>query len=215
MKTLWILDTLRRRLQEWVNSPDFVERFLDEVLAFPFLEMERGSVFFFDEKKQLMVLIAARSSNGMDLIGLTRRMGEGVAGHVARERKPLLVVSRDAAPVPLDSSNSNYETESFICAPILSNDRLIGVLNLTEKKSRKPFNETDLDIVTAILDQFSTYIEQAFQQRDLREKIKKLEETVDGSQRKAGMGEMVESVAHEINSALETRKQGWKESAES
>jgi len=197
------IDRFRKSLQGWANSPDFVERFLDEVLAFPFLKVERGSIFFLDERRERMVLHAARTDNGPELVGLTKSLGEGVAGYVAQEKKPLLVVSRETAPIPLTFSHARYETESFICAPILNNGRLIGVLNLTEKKSKKPFNETDLDVVMAVLDQFSANIEQAFQHRNLRDEIRTLETMIQGSQRNAGMGEIVEGVAHEINSALD------------
>lgn len=194
---------LRGRLREWVNSPDFVERFLDEVLAFPLLNVERGSIFLFDEPRDRMVLVAANSGNGLNLRGLTLNLGEGVAGYVAEEKKPLLVVSQSSAPIPLTSSRARYATESFICAPILNSGRLIGVLNLTEKKSKMPFNEMDLDVVMDILRQFSANIEQAFQQSALRDEIRNLEGMIQVSQRKAGMGEMVQGVAHEINSALD------------
>jgi len=194
---------LRARLQEYANSADFAERFLDEVLAFPLLNVGRGSIFLFDEPRDRMVLVAANTGNGLNLRGLTLKLGEGVAGYVAQEKKPLLVVSQGTAPIPLTSSRTRYATESFICAPILNSGRLIGVLNLTEKKSRMPFNEMDLDVVTDILGQFSANIEQAFQQSALRDEIRNLEEMIEVTQRKAGMGEMVEGVAHEINSALD------------
>ncbi len=166
------VEHLWKRLRECANTPHVVERFLEEVLAL--LDVESGSVFFFDERRKRMVLVAARTCNENELVGTTANIGEGVAGYVAQEKKPLLVVSREAAPIPLGSSRRKYETESFICAPILNHGRLIGVLNLTEKKSKKPFNETDLDIVMAILDQFSPNIEQAFHHRNLHDKNKKL-----------------------------------------
>lgn len=170
------IEDLWKKLQGSANSPELIERFLDEVLAF--LEVESGSVFFFDERRKRIVLVVGKNSDGLDLVGLTRNVGEGVAGYVAQQKKPLLVVSRAAAPVPVTSSQGRYKTESFICAPILNNGRLIGVLNLTEKKSKKPFTETDLDIVTVILDQFSANIEQAFQQKNLRDKNRKLSATI-------------------------------------
>jgi len=203
-----------KKLQESTGSDDFIERFLDEALTF--LKVEKGSIFFLDEKQSRMVLEAAKGGDGQELVGLTKNLGEGVAGYVAQEKKPLLVVSREAAPIPVTSSGK-YETESFICAPILSNSRLIGVLNLTEKKSKRPFSETDLNNVMAILDQLSATIAQASLRKQLRdrnrrlsaekkkahERLRDLERKMQKSQRQAGMGEMIEGVAHEINSALD------------
>ncbi len=166
------VDQLWKKLHGLANSSDLIERFLDEVLAF--LELQSGSIFFFDGKRKRMVLVAARTGDGVDLVGLTKNVGEGVAGYVAQQMKPLLVVSREAAPVPVTASQRRYETESFICAPILNNGRLIGVLNLTEKKSKKPFDETDLDLVMSIVDQFAANLEQAFHHRHLHHKHKKL-----------------------------------------
>lgn len=203
MENSTVFDSLRKRLKRRANSPEFIDDFLDEVLAFPFLDVKKGSIFLFDGSRKQLVLVAAKSSDGPQLVGLTKGLGEGVAGHVAREKTPLLVVSQQSAPIPIRSSEGKYETESFISAPIRSNGRLIGILNLTEKKSKKPFNETDLEIVMAIIDEFSANIDQAFQQKDLLDKIKALEKQMEGSQRKAGMGEIVEGVAHEINSALD------------
>ncbi len=198
-----MFDGLRKRLEKRANSPEFIDQFLDEVLAFPFLEVEQGSMFLFDAGRNELVLVASKRKKDSSLLGLTKGLGEGVAGYVAQERKPLLVVSRESSPVAVTQPEGQYETESFISAPIRANGRLIGVLNLTEKKSKKPFNDTDLGIVMSILDQFASNIEQAFQQKDLLERIKCLEQKVQGSQRKAGMGEIVEGVAHEINSGLD------------
>ena len=166
-------DQLWKKLHAYANSPFLIERLLDEVLAF--LEVKSGSIFFFDERRKRMVLVAARTSNGVDLVGLTKNVGDGVAGYVALHKKPLLVVSREAAPVTVASPhNKRYETESFICAPIINHGRLIGVLNLTEKKSKEPFDEGDLDLVMTIVDQFSASIEQAFSQRNLHDRNKRL-----------------------------------------
>jgi PAS domain S-box-containing protein len=166
------VEQLWKKLQPHANSPDFIERFLDEVLTI--MEVTSGSIFFFDEKRERLVLAAAKAPDGMDLVGLTKNVGEGVAGYVAHHKKPLLVVSRDAAPVPVKPPGTRYETESFICAPLLNEGRLIGVLNLTEKKSKKPFTGADLDFLMEMVEQFSANIEQAFQHRNLRDKNRKL-----------------------------------------
>ncbi len=195
------VDQLWKKLHAYANSPVVIERFLDELLAF--LEVESGSIFFFDEKRKRMVLVAARTSNGVDLVGLTKNVGEGVAGYVALHRKPLLVVSREAAPIPVSSPHQKrYETESFICAPVVNHDRLIGVLNLTEKKSREPFNEGDLDLVTAIVDQFSGSIEQAFNQRNLHDRNKRLSAAIKKAGAKLRDSKALLSFAEAFNTTI-------------
>ena len=38
-----------------------------------------------------------------------------------------------------------YNSDSFICVPLVHNDRLVGVLNLSNKTAGEPFDELDLD----------------------------------------------------------------------
>jgi len=194
------IDQLWRRLQEFTNSPDLIERFLEEVLAF--LEVESGSIFFYDGKRKRMVLVAAANDDGPDLVGLTKNVGEGVAGYVAEQKKPLLVVSREAAPVPMTASHRRYETESFICAPIINHGRLIGVLNLTEKKTKTPFDQKDLHLVMSIVDQFSASIEQTLHHRNLRDKNKRLSAVIKKTTARLRSSKALLSFAEAFNTAV-------------
>jgi PAS domain S-box-containing protein len=194
------VDQLWKRLQSSANAADLIDRFLEEVLAI--LEVESGSIFFFDEKRNRMILVAAANGDGPDLVGLTKNVGEGVAGYVAEHKKPLLVVSREAAPVAVASSPRRYKTESFICAPIVNNGRLIGVLNLTEKKTKTPFNQKDLELVMAIVDQFSASIEQALHHRNLRDKNKKLSAAIKRTTARLRNSKALLSFAEAFNTAV-------------
>ena len=166
------MDQLWNRLHASASSPDFVELFFREVLSY--LDVKRGSIFLYDEKRARIVLAAASDDGEQDLVGLTKNIGEGVAGYVAEHKKPLLVISRESHPLPAAESPRRYETESFVCAPILNRGRLVGVLNLTEKESKRPFEQTDLDTLMVIIDQFSASLHQSLNHRNLHNKNRKL-----------------------------------------
>ena len=73
------------------------------------------------------------------------RIGQGVAGWVAHNRKPLFVrvgVMRRASR----ATRSTPTTPNRSCARRSSTTgRLMGVLNLSNKRDRQPFDESDLD----------------------------------------------------------------------
>jgi len=43
-----------------------------------------------------------------------------------------------------------FETTSLICAPLLGQDKVIGVIEVLNKFSRQAFNEVDLDLLTIL-----------------------------------------------------------------
>jgi transcriptional regulator with GAF, ATPase, and Fis domain len=77
--------------------------------------------------------------------GVRLPLGQGVAGWVARHRKPVLVRRNgDAAPVR-PTGVDHYNSDSFVSVPLVHRNRLLGVLNLSNKRDGKAFDETDLD----------------------------------------------------------------------
>lgn len=72
-------------------------------------------------------------------------LGQGVSGWVARHRKPLFVrEDLDVTPAQ-PRGGEGYNSGSFISVPLLHRDRIVGVLNLSNKRDGEPFDETDLE----------------------------------------------------------------------
>jgi len=72
-------------------------------------------------------------------------LGQGVAGWVAHHRKPVLVrKGGDASPVR-PTGVDHYNSDSFVSVPLMHNNRLRGVLNLSNKRNGEPLDELDLD----------------------------------------------------------------------
>jgi hypothetical protein len=107
--------------------------------------VERCSLMVLDDSRETLRIRAQRGIKP-ELVGQVRvRIGQGIAGWVAHNRKPLFVrVKRDAGN--LQHTNQDvYNSDSFICVPLVHNDRLVGVLNLSNKTGGEPFDELDLD----------------------------------------------------------------------
>jgi len=73
------------------------------------------------------------------------RIGQGVAGWVALHRKPLFVRATSEASEVERNTQETYNTDSFICVPILYNGRVSGVLSLSNKRDGLAFTDADLD----------------------------------------------------------------------
>jgi len=75
--------------------------------------------------------------------------GEGIAGWVAEEGKPILV--RDAASFRRARPDRvNYFTNSLLCAPIKIKGKIAGVINVTNHTGGTSFEEKDLNLLTIL-----------------------------------------------------------------
>lgn len=105
---------------------------------------ENCSLMLLNGHGELYVL-NARGLSGANLRASRIKLGEGVSGQVAMQGDPLLVedISSDARFSAF--RRERYRTESFIACPITASEKVIGVLNLTDKHSGEPFKPEDLD----------------------------------------------------------------------
>ena len=95
---------------------------------------------------------------------LRLKVGEGVAGWVAREKRPLLVpdVNKDLRFSKKADEVSNFTTQSIICVPLVTRGRCLGVIELINKvESEEGFSEDDLLMLTTLADFSAIAIENA------------------------------------------------------
>ncbi|TVM36757.1 PP2C family protein-serine/threonine phosphatase [Oceanidesulfovibrio marinus] len=83
------------------------------------------------------------------LSSIRLRLGEGIAGSVARERRAVLV--RDARSDPRFSPRADavtgFTTRNLICAPLLYQDELLGVIEVLNALDRESFVEEDVKVL--------------------------------------------------------------------
>ena len=125
------------------------------------LHAERGSLLLFDEASNELAVKAAVGPRA-DVARESRvRMGEGIAGTVMSEGRPLVVrdvESHGHTPAPAERS---YKTKSFICYPISMGGRKVGVLNITDKAGGGSYDDIDLSLIESIAPQMAMAMDRA------------------------------------------------------
>lgn len=120
------------------------------------------SIFLLDEETGEFVLDKTDSKKKKEKpIKLRLKPGEGIAGWVAKEGIPLIVpdVSRDERFVFSSDKESERKAQSIICVPIKNKERVIGVMEFTNKITGSQFTKNDLNLLVKIMDYAALTIE--------------------------------------------------------
>lgn len=120
------------------GRPDALDLALESLLAD--LRADSGSIMVFDPEASRLEIVAARGLS--DAHRHERpRLGEGIAGWVLQETRPLLLTPDASIPFSL----SRQEIGSSLCLPLVIGARPLGVLNLNRAAGKPLFTPADLD----------------------------------------------------------------------
>jgi signal transduction histidine kinase len=157
-----------------------------------------ASLMLIDKKKNELIIEAASGLKGEIIKQARTKLGEGIAGWVAKELKPLLIKNINDFPhlkkKPYKAV-TKYNTNSLLSVPLVIKNELVGVLNLTDKKNKSHFSKDDLDLLVTIAQQAAISVRNSRQYRQL---IKLNEEK----------NKAISNLSHELKSPLATIKEG-------
>lgn len=152
-------------LTKHINSTLELEKLLDNMLQIStdMLQAEASSILLLDEDKDELIFTAATGEKKDKLKDIRIPVGEGIAGWVARENKSVLVadVQNDPRFFRKVDQNTAFKTTSIIAVPLLTKGKLIGVVEVLNKKNNKQFNEEDKSLLEAFANQAAVAIENA------------------------------------------------------
>jgi PAS domain S-box-containing protein len=177
---------------------------LDELLEFIIKEVqdlisaEGALVILLDEeKKEFFIPVATfdDTETGKKMKEVRFPVDKGIAGHVYRTGKPLIVPDTFKSPYFYKQvdEQSGYHTRSLLDVPIQTQDRMIGVLCAVNKKEGE-FDREDIDLLSTIASTVALPIENA----RINEKLKLSYEDVKSLNRAK------ERVIHHLSHELKT-----------
>jgi hypothetical protein len=116
-------------------------------LAMEKIPCEAGSVFLARLAGRELEFAVARGPRAQEILklGLTVPMGVGIAGFCARENVGVAVsdAQKDPRFYRAISEAIGYETRSLLCAPVARGGRVLGALELVNKRGGGPFERED------------------------------------------------------------------------
>ena len=109
-----------------------------------YFSIERCSFMLLDSRGETLSVACSRGIPEEIARRVRVRIGQGISGWVAHNRKALLVRAKEDSAVP-QTGGAAYNSDSFLSVPVVHNDVLHGVLNFSNKSDGALFGESDLD----------------------------------------------------------------------
>ncbi len=155
-----------------------------------------GSIMLLDDKSQTLSIATAEGLDESIVTKTTIPLGEGIAGKVAQSGEAILVEDIEQDSRFHKASDPKYENSSFICMPLRSHWRVMGVLNLSKRGDRKAFSESDLKFLRTLLGHIGFALENARLLKEAKEAASILQQVVNeqGLQLNEVQQELLESI---------------------
>jgi len=143
-----------RALNQLLELPELLQTVLRS--ACELLDANGGSMMLVEGDELVTVCVRGRE----EAVGARLRLGEGIAGHVALRREPVLIEGHvDPTEFPGLADREPY-VESAMSLPLVHRDEVVGVLNVNAAADYA-FTEYDLRAVAVFAEQAAAAIANA------------------------------------------------------
>jgi GAF domain-containing protein len=122
-----------------------------------------GSLLLVDEEKQELVFVAVRSEMREQLLGHRIPVETGIAGWVVRHQEPVVAndVRQDERFSSIVDKKLQFTTQSLLAVPLVSRKKALGVIELVNKFSDRPFDDRDVETLALLAPLAATAIDLA------------------------------------------------------
>jgi class 3 adenylate cyclase/putative methionine-R-sulfoxide reductase with GAF domain len=178
------LDTIRQIGSALASSTFDISKVLKYTMDMirEVMNVEAGSLLFLEEDELEIAVAFNIKIKSMKKFRL--KIGQGIAGYVAARGKSIMVNDIEKSPhfFPMVDQSSGFTTQSALCVPMVSQGKVIGVIEVLNKISGE-FDTDDKDLLQSIatsvciaLENARLYketVSMAEQERDIRHMFQK------------------------------------------
>ncbi|MDW8278761.1 MAG: GAF domain-containing protein [Anaerolineales bacterium] len=131
--------------------------------AVKILNAEAGTLFIVDEQTGELVFKVTEGPVAQNLVGQRLPPGSGFVGQAVLTRQPVIInnVASSATWNASTDRQTGFVTRSLLAIPMEVKDRVIGVIEVINKKDGSPFTEDDQNLLSAFSGQASVAFENA------------------------------------------------------
>lgn len=127
---------------------------MDKILysALTVMDATAGSILLRDDETDELVFVVVHGELEHELPGHRLPGDLGIAGWVVTHKEPQIVnnVRVDQRFSSYIDETFHFETHSLLCVPMISRDKVLGVIEVLNKFNRQDFNETDVDLLSTL-----------------------------------------------------------------
>jgi HD-GYP domain-containing protein (c-di-GMP phosphodiesterase class II) len=169
VKRLSLLSQLSQILNSTLDHQEVRRRAMEA--ATQLMKAEVGSLLLVDEEKQQLYFEVALGDKGETVKTISLNMGEGIAGWVAQNGKPLIVndPKKDPRFFKGVDERTEFKTRNIICVPVKVKEKVIGALEAINKRKREDFDQEDLSLFISLADQVAIALDNARLYQELEE----------------------------------------------
>jgi putative nucleotidyltransferase with HDIG domain len=169
VERLALLSQLSQILNSTLNHQEVRRRAMEA--ATQLMKAEVGSLLLVNEEKQQLYFEVALGDREEDIKTITLNLGEGIAGWVAQNGKPLIVndPEKDSRFFKGVDERTEFKTRNLICVPVKVKENVIGVLEAINKQRKEEFDQEDLSLFTSLADQVAIALDNARLYQELEE----------------------------------------------
>ncbi len=174
-----MLELLSRINNSFANSTDLQDTLNTAVANIQkYLQAEGASIFMLEQEGRKLVCRAC--AGPVDITGMILNVNEGIVGRSVRENRSVIVhdTVNDSDFAKKVDEATGYETKALLCVPIRINNRVIGALEVINKRGAGIFVGQDQVVLTALASATGMAIHNARQSDALIKHGEELEETV-------------------------------------
>ena len=175
------------RVDSFMSTLSDLEQLLEQIMreSQHVTEAEASSLALYDEATDELYFDVALGEKGEETKKVRMKRGEGILGYVALTGEPLSVpdVRTDPRFANWVDRKTGFRTRCILAVPLKRRDRLIGVVEVLNKRTGRAFTDEDRAILEVLAHQAAIAIENArlYQENMEKERLASLGRGIAGA----------------------------------